>query len=108
MNIALASPLLKEAMNTKRELKGSERRAEEALCESIMVHLKRHPHAEDALEGIAQWWLPGQQIPTETARVKIALLRLVRRKRLIARHRLDGRVFYRLNSERRQKRERVK
>jgi len=32
--------------------------------QEILEYLRKHPEASDTLEGIAEWWLLNQRIPT--------------------------------------------
>src|SRR5262249_21320040 len=93
-NLVVASPVLTGEVNITNTLKTTEKKQKEALCRRILDYLRRHPNAEDTLEGIARWWLLEQRIQEETARVQAALNCLVNRKQLIARRQADGRTVY--------------
>ncbi|SJM90027.1 hypothetical protein CRENPOLYSF2_1430003 [Crenothrix polyspora] len=43
------------------------------IADQIECYLKSHPHAADTVEGITQWWLPGQGIEVSSSRVQQAL-----------------------------------
>jgi len=43
------------------------------VANQIEGYLKSHPHAADTLEGITQWWLPGQGIEVSSLIVQQAL-----------------------------------
>jgi hypothetical protein len=46
------------------------------IAEALRSYLRAHPMAADSLEGITQWWLPGDLIVT-AAQVEAALDRLL-------------------------------
>jgi hypothetical protein len=48
------------------------------VARAILQYLHKNPNAQDTLAGIAQWWLPKQQIRTEAATVKDALVLLLK------------------------------
>jgi hypothetical protein len=43
------------------------------LLKAVVDYLSEHPHAMDTLEGIAQWWIPRQQVRVEASRLASAL-----------------------------------
>jgi hypothetical protein len=47
------------------------------LARRIMDYLDIHPHAQDSLEGIVDWWLMEQRITEATSDVRGALRELV-------------------------------
>jgi len=54
-------------LNTKRE----------QISKMICSYLRKHPVAEDTLEGIAEWWLEAEKIETSVDEVADALESLV-------------------------------
>ncbi|GLC96724.1 hypothetical protein Tamer19_61330 [Cupriavidus sp. TA19] len=62
--------------------------------QALMAYWLAHPQASDTLEGICQWWLNPETLPSP--RVEPALLWLVERGVVIAHRASDGRVRYRL------------
>lgn len=43
------------------------------IADQIECYLESHPHAADTVEGITQWWLPGQGIEMSSLVVQQAL-----------------------------------
>lgn len=60
----------------------------------------RHPEAQDTVEGITDWWLLEERIRFVSAEVSRALADLSGRGFVLARRQRDGRVVFRLNSDR--------
>lgn len=52
--------------------------AVDELAGLVLGYLQRHPHAADTLPGIAEWWVPRQQIHVDTVNLQRALDRLTR------------------------------
>lgn len=46
------------------------------IAQEILDHLRKHPQAQDTLEGIGQWWLPAR-MKSPAAAIKDALDELV-------------------------------
>lgn len=46
------------------------------IAQEILDHLRKHPQAQDTLEGIGQWWLPAE-MKSRAAAIKDALDELV-------------------------------
>ena len=46
------------------------------IAQEILDHLRKHPQAQDTLEGIGQWWVPSQ-MAFGSAAIKDALDELV-------------------------------
>jgi hypothetical protein len=67
---------------------------------AILNYLRNHPNAQDTLEGITEWWLPNEQIQTQTTLVKEALCELVDQGLIIELTGRDSQVRYRLNERR--------
>lgn len=66
------------------------------VAQAILDYLRKHPEAQDTLAGIAEWWLPEQEIKNRTATVKEALDELVS-VGLISEHEgKDAQISYRL------------
>jgi hypothetical protein len=53
--------------------------AADDLAELVLGYLREHPHAADTLAGIAEWWVPRQQIRVDTRNLQRALDRLTER-----------------------------
>jgi hypothetical protein len=60
--------------STNRPVRDQE--LEQDLVEGILLYLAEHPHSADTLEGIAEWWLPRQQVRTVVEQVASVLRRL--------------------------------
>jgi Fe2+ or Zn2+ uptake regulation protein len=68
------------------------------IARAILDYLRKNPEARDTLSGIAQWWLPADQIKPRTATIKEALDELVAAG-LISEHKgKDAQVSYRLSN----------
>jgi hypothetical protein len=68
-----------------------------AIARDILAYLVEHPHAQDTLEGIVQWWLLEQEIARRTLEVKATLDQLVEQGLVVARRGADERVRYQIN-----------
>jgi Fe2+ or Zn2+ uptake regulation protein len=64
---------------------------------TIMSYMLDHPEARDTLEGIAEWWIPSQEIKIQIQNVKHALSNLVEAGFILEKTMSDGRVHYRIN-----------
>jgi hypothetical protein len=68
------------------------------IADEILAHLRRHPQAQDTLEGIGQWWLPAQrQCPAGT--IKDALDELVDAGLITELLGTDAQISYRMTNE---------
>ena len=67
------------------------------VARAILQYLHKNPNAQDTLAGIAQWWLPRQQIRTEAATVKDALGLLLAEELILEVMGRDLQSHYRLN-----------
>jgi hypothetical protein len=65
----------------------------------ILNYVVQHPEANDALEGIVEWWLLQQKIECQTRIVKEALGELVEKGLLLKQMTRDSRIRYRANEE---------
>jgi len=65
----------------------------------ILASLADHPQAQDAMEGIVEWWLLEQRTKREATQVKAALKQLTADNYVIARTGKTGRVYYRVNRQ---------
>ena len=71
------------------------RRSHVALA--LLDYLWKNRQAQDTLQGIAQWWLPQQQLETNKATLKAALTELVGNKLILESKGKDAQIHYRLN-----------
>ncbi|HET7233653.1 MAG TPA: hypothetical protein VFJ16_26830 [Longimicrobium sp.] len=53
--------------------------AADDLAELVLGYLRQHPLAADTLRGIAEWWVPRQQIRVDVGKLHLALEQLVAR-----------------------------
>ncbi len=67
------------------------------VAQQILAYLNRHRHAQDTLEGIAEWWLVEQRVRHVVGDVKKAVGELVAQGLVLERTARDGRVSYRLD-----------
>jgi hypothetical protein len=67
------------------------------IAHEILAYLADHPHAQDTLEGIVQWWLLEQEILRSTSKVQIALAELISQGLVLEREGRDLRTHYRIN-----------
>jgi predicted transcriptional regulator len=71
------------------------RRSHVALA--LLDYLWKNRQAQDTLQGIAQWWLPQQQLETTKSTLKAALAELVGKKLILESKGKDAQIHYRLN-----------
>lgn len=74
------------------------RRSRVALA--ILEYLWNNQQAQDTLRGIAQWWLPQQQIETNRATLTGALAELVTKGLILESRGKDAQIHYRINHRR--------
>jgi Fe2+ or Zn2+ uptake regulation protein len=68
------------------------------VAKAILDYLRKHPEAQDTLAGIAEWWLPEQEIKGRTATVKEALNELVTAGLISEHEGKDAQISYRLTN----------
>ena len=56
-----------------------ERKGKEELSEKILNYLRKHPNAEDTVEGITRWWLEFEKVDSLVDDVSEVLELLLRR-----------------------------
>jgi hypothetical protein len=66
---------------------------------AILEYLRKHPAAQDTLDGIAEWWLPEENVKTRTATVEAALSQLVAKGLVNARRGTDSKIHYRIEDQ---------
>jgi hypothetical protein len=69
------------------------------IANQVLKYLISRPGAQDTIEGIMAWWLPGLRIEPAVAEVEAALGALVAGKYVLRREGSDGRIHYRMNQE---------
>ncbi|MDB4948585.1 MAG: hypothetical protein JWM27_1234 [Gemmatimonadetes bacterium] len=69
--------------------------AVDELAGLVLGYLRDHPRASDTLQGVAEWWIPRQQIVVDVMNLQRALRALVERG-LVEEVGMDGRPRYRL------------
>jgi Fe2+ or Zn2+ uptake regulation protein len=67
--------------------------------QAILEYLRKHPDAQDTLDGIAEWWLPEENVKTRTATVEEALSQLVAKGLVSARRGTDAKIHYRIEGQ---------
>jgi hypothetical protein len=67
------------------------------IIRGILDYLWKNPHAQDTLLGIAQWWLPQQQMKTNITTLNEALTELVARGLILQSKGKDSQLHYRVN-----------
>jgi len=65
----------------------------QAVADSLVEYMTRHPEAADSIEGIRRWWLPADMVAS-AADVEAALNRLVLAGILATRRLPDRGVLY--------------
>jgi len=66
----------------------------------ILEYLVEHPHAQDTLEGIVQWWLLEQKIKQWITQAQTALEELIAQGLVLERKGEDGQIHYCVNRRR--------
>ena len=79
----------------------TENPAESRIASDILDYLNKHPHAQDTLEGIVEWWLLEQRIIYETGKVRCALKQLMETGYVVEETRPGVGPVYRMNASRR-------
>ena len=67
------------------------------VARAILDYLRQNPSAQDTLSGITEWWLPRQQIRTQTTTVKDALDLLIADELILEVKGKDSQSHYRIN-----------
>ena len=67
------------------------------VARAVVEYLWKHPDAQDTLSGISQWWLPKEQMKSQTITVAEALSDLVARELIVERKGTDSQIHYRIN-----------
>jgi len=67
------------------------------VARAILEYLHKNPNAQDTLSGIAEWWLPKQQIRTQTSIVRSALGLLLAESLILEVKGKDSQTHYRIN-----------
>ncbi len=74
----------------------TDRPSRSRMAQAILDYLRKHPDAQDTLGGIAEWWLPQDDINNRTVTVKEALDELAA-EGLISEHEgKDAQTSYRI------------
>jgi hypothetical protein len=68
----------------------------------ILQYWLVHPEAKDTLQGILQWWLPGDRAEQGAEAVQAALEALVAQRWVTRRQTLPAPAFYGLNQDKRE------
>jgi hypothetical protein len=67
------------------------------VARAILDYLRKHPDAQDTVDGITEWWLPEEKIKSRSAIVREALNGLVAEGLVLARKSKDSQIHYRIN-----------
>ncbi len=67
------------------------------IARAIVEYLRKNPHAQDTLAGIAEWWLPQQRVETSKTKLNEALADLVTRGLILQSKGQDLQIHYRIN-----------
>lgn len=67
------------------------------IARAIVEYLRKNPHAQDTLAGIAEWWLPQQRIRTSKAKLNEVLEDMVTRGLILQSKGKDLQIHYRIN-----------
>lgn len=71
------------------------------VARAVLAYLLNFPDAQDTIGGIAEWWLPHQNIDSHPVILQRALNELVARGFLLQHKGKDSKVHYRLNRRKR-------
>jgi Fe2+ or Zn2+ uptake regulation protein len=69
------------------------------VAQAILDYLRKHPDAQDTLAGIAEWWLPQDDINNRTATVKEALDELAAAGLISEHEGKDAQISYRITKQ---------
>jgi hypothetical protein len=64
-------------MHEPPEFRWSKTQQERELAELVLGYLSEHPNGMDTLEGIAEWWIPRQQVRIDVERLARVLQDLI-------------------------------
>jgi hypothetical protein len=67
------------------------------VARAILDYLRKHPDAQDTVDGITEWWLPEEKIKSGAAIVREALNGLVEEGLVLERKGKDSQIHYRIN-----------
>jgi hypothetical protein len=67
------------------------------IAYEILAYMLEHPDAQDTLEGITEWWLPGGDARPNVTLVAEALAELTARGFILARRGEDARALYKVD-----------
>jgi hypothetical protein len=71
------------------------------IARAVLTYLRNFPEAQDTIGGIAEWWLPNQNINSHPTILQGALDELVARGFLLQHKGKDSKIHYRLNRRKR-------
>ncbi|HKG14999.1 MAG TPA: hypothetical protein VKB12_16860 [Pyrinomonadaceae bacterium] len=70
------------------------------IAYEILAYMLEHPDAQDTLQGITEWWLPGVDARPNPTLVAEALAELTALGFILARRGEDARAHYKVNRRR--------
>jgi hypothetical protein len=80
------------------EFRWSGKQQERELSELVLDYLNEHPNGMDTLQGIAEWWIPRQQLRVDVDRLARALQDLTN-KGVLEQIGSESNAFYRLRKK---------
>ena len=67
------------------------------VARAVLAYLRKFPEAQDTSEGIAEWWLPKQNMRSQPETLKRALNELAARGFILQHEGKDSQIHYRMN-----------
>ena len=67
------------------------------IAQAVLTYLREFPEAQDTIGGIAEWWLPDQDVRTHSTILREALNELVARGFILQYKGKDSQIHYRMN-----------
>lgn len=67
------------------------------IAQAVLTYLRKFPEAQDTIGGIAEWWLPDQDVRTHPTILKGVLRELVARGFMLQHKGKDSQIHYRTN-----------
>lgn len=67
------------------------------IARAVLTYLRNNPEAQDTTGGIAEWWLPNQNISSHPSILQGVLNQLVASGFLLQHKGKDSKIHYRLN-----------
>jgi len=87
-----------QQMRQPPESRWSKKQQERELAELVLGYLSEHPNGMDTLQGIAEWWIPRQQVRIDVEKLARTLQELIRQG-VLERIGSDSNALYRLRKK---------